>query len=59
LASVEKELQQMKKDNAALAHYINAKRKEEDRRKEEARKKTKEEARKKAGEGQSSKDSQT
>jgi hypothetical protein len=40
LASVEKELQQAKTDNAALARYINAKRKkEEDRRNEEARKK--------------------
>jgi hypothetical protein len=37
LASVEKELQQVKKDNAALSHYINVRRKkEEDRRKEEA-----------------------
>jgi hypothetical protein len=52
LASVKKELQQAKKDNAALARYINAKRKkEEDQRKEEARKK--------AEEGQSSKDVQT
>jgi hypothetical protein len=32
LASIEKELQQAKKDNAALAHCINARRKE-DRRK--------------------------
>jgi hypothetical protein len=40
LASVEKELQQAKTNNAALARYINAKRKKEkDRRKEEARKK--------------------
>jgi hypothetical protein len=40
LASVEKELQQAKTDNAALARYINTKRKkEEDRRNEEARKK--------------------
>jgi hypothetical protein len=39
LASVEKELQQVKKDNAALTRYINARSKEEDRRKEEARKK--------------------
>jgi hypothetical protein len=40
LASVEKELQQMKTDNAVLARYINARsKKEEDRRKEEARKK--------------------
>jgi hypothetical protein len=37
LTSVEKELQQMKMDNATLARYINArKKKEEDRRKEEA-----------------------
>jgi hypothetical protein len=43
LASVEKELQQAKKDNVALACYINARRmKEEDRRKEEARKKAEE-----------------
>jgi hypothetical protein len=43
LASVEKELQQAKTDNATLARYINAKRKkEEDRRKEEARKKVEE-----------------
>jgi hypothetical protein len=39
LASIEKELQQAKTDNAALACYINAKRKkDEDRRNEEARK---------------------
>jgi hypothetical protein len=64
LASVEKELQQTKKDNTALAHYINARRKREgDRRKEEAQKKAEEEARRKAmvvpptsDEGQSSKD---
>jgi hypothetical protein len=48
LASVEKEHQQVKMDNATLAHYINVKRKkEEDQRKEEACKK--------AEEGQSSK----
>jgi hypothetical protein len=48
LASIEKELEQVKTNNAALARYINAKRKkEEDRRKEEACKK--------AEEGQSSK----
>jgi ribosomal protein S6 len=47
LASVEKELQQEMMDNAALARYINIKRKEEDRRKEEAHKK--------AVEGESSK----
>jgi hypothetical protein len=40
LASIEKELQQAKTDNAALARYINAKRKkDEERRNEEARKK--------------------
>jgi hypothetical protein len=40
LASVEKELQQTKKDNAALARYINARRKKEEAwRKEEAQKK--------------------
>jgi hypothetical protein len=60
LASFDKELQHAKKDNATLAHYINARRKkEEDRRKEEARKKAEEEARKKVEEGQSSKDVQT
>jgi hypothetical protein len=43
LASIQKELQQAKMDNAALSHYINAKRKkEEDHRKEEARKKAEE-----------------
>jgi hypothetical protein len=46
LASIDKELQQAKMDNAALTRYINAKRKENWR---------KEEARKKAKEGQSSK----
>jgi hypothetical protein len=63
LASIEKEHQQVKKDNATLAHYINARRKEEDRRNEEARKKAEELARRKAmvvvptsDEGQSSKD---
>jgi hypothetical protein len=67
LATVEKELQQVKKDNATLAHYINARRKkEEDRRKEKARKKADEEAQRKAmvmaltfDEGQSSKDVRT
>ncbi len=45
------------KDNAALARYINARRKKEEaRRKEEARKKVEEEARKKAMGVQSSKD---
>jgi hypothetical protein len=39
LASVDKELQQVRKDNAALAQYINARRKEE-----EAQKKAEEEA---------------
>jgi hypothetical protein len=43
LASVEKEHQQVKKDNIALAHYINDRRK-----KEEARKKAEEEAQRKA-----------
>jgi hypothetical protein len=64
LASVEKELQQAKKDNVALARYINARRKEEeDRRKEEAQKKTEEDAQRKemvvastSDEGQTSKD---
>jgi hypothetical protein len=43
LASIEKELQQAKMNNATLAHYINAKRKkEEDQRKEEAHKKVEE-----------------
>jgi hypothetical protein len=62
LASIEKELQHVKKDNAALAQYINA-RKRRPRRKEEARKKVEEEIRRKAivmaptfDEGQSSKD---
>jgi hypothetical protein len=60
LASVEKELPQAKKDNSALARYINA------TRKEEARKKAEEKARRKvmvvvpmSNEGQSSKDVQT
>jgi hypothetical protein len=39
LASIENELQQLKKDNVALSRYINARRK-----KEEARKKTDEKA---------------
>jgi hypothetical protein len=64
LASVGKELQQVKKDNAALTRYINARRKKEEiQKKEEARKKAEEEARRKAmvvaptsNEGQSSKD---
>jgi hypothetical protein len=49
LASVEKELQQSKKDNAALTRYINARRKKEEvRRKEEAWKKVEEETQRKA-----------
>jgi hypothetical protein len=49
LSLVEKELQQVRKDNAALARYINARRnKEEAQRKEEARKKAEEEAQRKA-----------
>jgi hypothetical protein len=66
LASVEKELQQAKKDNASLARYINARRKEKVWRKEEARKKVEEKAQRKAmvvvpmsDEGQSSKDIRT
>jgi hypothetical protein len=67
LASVEKELWHTKKDNAALAHYINARRKkEDDRRKEGTQKKAEEKARRKAmvvapmsDEGQSSKDVRT
>jgi hypothetical protein len=52
LAFIEKELQQVKKDNIILARYINAgRKKEEDRRKEEAYKKVEE--------GQSSKDIRT
>jgi hypothetical protein len=44
LTLVKKELQQAKKDNAALARYINARRKnEESQRKEKARKKAEEE----------------
>jgi hypothetical protein len=49
LASVEKELQQAKKDNVALTRYINARRKKEEaRRKEEAQKKAEEEVQRKA-----------
>jgi predicted Holliday junction resolvase-like endonuclease len=67
LTFVEKELQQVKKDNAALARYINARRKKDEAyRKEEARKKMGENARRKAmvvtstsDEGQSSKDVRT
>jgi hypothetical protein len=60
-ASVKKELQQAKKNNAALARYINVR-----RRKEEARKKAEEEDRRKvmvvapmSDEGQNSKDVRT
>jgi hypothetical protein len=63
LASIEKELQHVKKDNAALAQYINDRRKEEARKKEEAQNKAEEETRRKAmvvapmsDEGQISKD---
>jgi hypothetical protein len=42
-------------DNATQAHYINARRKEEEGWRKEARKKAEEDARKKAKEGQSSK----
>jgi hypothetical protein len=67
LTSVEKELQQVKMDNTALARYINVRRKKEEaRRKEEARKKAEEETRRKAmvvapmyDEDQSSKDVRT
>jgi hypothetical protein len=49
LILVKKELQQVKKDNAALVRYINAKKKKEEPwRKEETRKKAEEEARRKA-----------
>jgi hypothetical protein len=49
LASIEKELQQAKKDNATLIRYINARRKKEEvRRKEEVRKKAEEDAQGKA-----------
>jgi hypothetical protein len=47
LASIKRELQQAKKDNAAQAHYINARqKKEEARRKEEAQMKAEEAQRK-------------
>jgi hypothetical protein len=60
LVSVEKELQQTKMNNATPTRYINARRKkEEDRRKEEACKKADKDARKKVEEGQSSKDVRT
>jgi hypothetical protein len=42
LAVVEKQLEEAKTNNNALARYINTKRKEEDQRKEEARKKVEE-----------------
>jgi hypothetical protein len=51
LVVAEKELQQVRKDNQALARYINTKRKKE----EETQKKVEEKARKKAEEDQSSK----
>jgi hypothetical protein len=56
-----KELQQARKDNQALAPYINAKRnkKEAQKKEEEARKKAEEVARTKAMEDQSSKDVRT
>jgi hypothetical protein len=47
LVVAEKELQQVRKDNQALARYIDTKRKEEARKTEEARKKAEEEAGKK------------
>jgi hypothetical protein len=65
LALVEKELQQARNDNQALAQYINARRKNKEvrRKEEETRKKAEEEARKKtmvvvqrSNEGQSYKD---
>jgi hypothetical protein len=68
LSLAEKELQQARKDNQALARYINGRRKKEEtwRKEEEAQKKTGEEARKKAmvvtcrsDESQSSKDVRT
>jgi hypothetical protein len=60
LVSIEKELQQVKKDNTTLTRYINARtKKEEDRRKVEAQKKIEKEVCKKAEEDQSSKDVQT
>jgi hypothetical protein len=62
LVAAEKELQQARKDNQALARYINAKRKKKEARKKEqaAQKKVvEEEGFKKAEEGQHSKDVQT
>jgi hypothetical protein len=56
LVVAKKELQQVRKDNQVLAHYINAKRRKEVAQKEkETQKKAEEEARKKVKEGQSSK----
>jgi hypothetical protein len=48
LALVEKELPQAKKDNQALARYINARRKKEEVRRKETQKKVEEEAQRKA-----------
>jgi hypothetical protein len=48
LALAEKELQQARKNNQALAWYIHVRRKKEEARKEDAWKKTEEEPRKKA-----------
>jgi hypothetical protein len=66
LTSVEKELQQVKKGNVALAPYINARRKKKEDQSKETRKKVEEEDRRKAmvvaptsNEGQSSKDVRT
>jgi peptidoglycan hydrolase CwlO-like protein len=56
LASIEKELQHVKKDNTTLARHINARRNKEEDRRKEARKKAEEEAHKKAEEDQTSKD---
>jgi hypothetical protein len=56
LVVAEKELQQARKDNQPLAHYINTKRKEEARKKKETQKNAEEEILKKAMEGQNSKD---
>jgi hypothetical protein len=53
LIVAEKELQRARKNNQTLARYINTKRKEDARKKEEK------EARKKVEEGQSSKNVQT
>jgi hypothetical protein len=57
LVVAEKELQQARKDNQPLAHYINTKRKKEEaRKKKETQKNAEEEILKKAMEGQNSKD---